>query len=358
MMSIFDIIYSINKALTFLTYPSDIGVPTFGNDTTCAVQGFFTQFGYATGSYNLVLSIYYYLIINRGMSKEEFTRVWEKALHSIVVTCHLSFAIIGVSIGLFNPTPAFCYIAPGPYGCEEDPNLPCHFERSAAFFYEAFAQGWIQLAYVVIIVTNLLIWLSVRKQEREMEKYQFQLESIRLSAMEEKSSYARNVFIQSILYVGAFVLTWSWATIFHLVWWITGVSASWITLLINTFIPLQGFFNAFIYARPRYIRLKKMHGDLSFQQLITLVFLPESSSMPEEVRNRRSTVGRSTMARSYIRSFRFGSGSPCIEKEILSKSKKNQNEDDSTESSVHQRVDEEVGKNEEAGLPTVEDAKS
>ena len=290
MMSIFDILYSINKALMFLTYPAGLGVPTFGNDATCSIQGFFTQFGYAAGSYNLVLSLYFYLIINRGMKKEEFAKLWEKVLHGVVVTCHLSFAIIGASIGLFNPTPGFCYITPGPYGCMDDPDMPCRFEKSAALFYEFFAQFWIQLAYVVIIVTNLLIWLYVRKQEREMEKYRTRSAAAdRLSAMEEESSYAKSVFVQSILYVGAFVLSWSWATIFHLVGWITGVSVPWITLLINTFLPLQGFFNAFIYARPRYIRLKKKNERLGFMEIVKLVFLPNDERSASTNQGRRST---------------------------------------------------------------------
>eukprot|EP00984_Skeletonema_dohrnii_P036133 scaffold36756_cov150-Skeletonema_dohrnii-CCMP3373.AAC.1 len=355
MMSIFDILYSINKALTFLTYPSDLGVPTFGNNATCALQGFFTQFAYATGSYNLVLSIYYYLIINKGMSKEEFAKVWEKVLHGIVVICHLSFAIVGVVIGLYNPTPAFCYIATGPYDCTTNPDVPCPFETTAPYFYEAFAQGWIQVAYVGIIVTNLLIWLSVKRQEKRMKKYQTQLEASRLSDMEKKSSYARSVFVQSILYVGAFFLSWSWATIFHLVWWITGVSAPWITLLINTFIPLQGFFNAFIYARPRYIRLKKMHGDFSFKQLITLVFLPQALPMYEEERGRRSTVAMSKP--NYLSTLRRGLGSTCIGigskgvgKEYLPKP--NEDENDLTENNLNLVVfDEEQGKNLGVDLP-------
>jgi len=294
MMSIFDILYSVNKALVFLTYPSGLGVPTFGNDATCAFQGFLTQMGYAAGTYNLVLSVYYYLIINKGMKKEEFAKKWEKILHGIVVICHVSFAIIGVSIGLFNPTPAFCYIALGPYGCKSNPDVECRFEYTAAYFYEAFAQGWIQVAYVVIIVTNLLIWLYVRKQEKQMSKYQvqFSFASEQLSDMEKKSSYARSVFIQSILYVGAFFLTWSWASIFHLYNWITEDSVAWITLLINTFLPLQGFFNAFIYARPRYIRLKKRNGNLTFKQLIKLVFLPE-----EERGRSTMRVGRDSTTR-------------------------------------------------------------
>ena len=288
MMSIFDILYSINKALMFLTYPSGLGVPTFGNAWTCALQGFFTQFGYAAGSYNLVLSLYYFLIINRGMSKEQFGKCWEKILHGVVVICHISFAIIGVSIGLFNPTPGFCYITPGSYGTNCSlAGENCKFQSTAAYFYEAFAQGWIQLAYVVIIVTNLLIWLYVRRQEQQMKKYRTTTTTTaaavgqggggddnQLSEMEKKSSYARNVFIQSMLYVGAFVSSWSWATVFHLVAWTTGVSVPWITLLINTFLPLQGFWNAFIYARPRYIRLKKQHAHLGCIDIVKLVFFP------------------------------------------------------------------------------------
>lgn len=305
MMSIFDILYSINKALMFLTYPSGLGVPTFGNAWTCALQGFFTQFGYAAGSYNLVLSLYYFLIINRGMSKEEFGKCWEKILHSVVIICHVSFAIIGVSIGLFNPTPGFCYITPGSYGTQCSlAGDNCKFQSTAAYFYEAFAQGWIQLAYVVIIVTNLLIWLYVRRQEQQMKKYRTTATTTttpttvvgqgggddnQLSEMEKKSSYARNVFIQSMLYVGAFVLSWSWATVFHLVAWTTGVSVPWITLLINTFLPLQGFWNAFIYARPRYIRLKKQHAHLGCIDIVKLVFFPPKEGGVGVVGSRTTT---------------------------------------------------------------------
>jgi len=153
------------------------------------------------------------------------------------------------------------------------------------------------LAYVVIIVTNLLIWLFVRRQEKEMEKYKTRsVAAEQLSDMEKKSSYARSVFVQSILYVGAFFLSWSWATIYHLVAWTTGKSVPWITLLINTFLPLQGFFNAFIYARPRYIRLKKKNGHMGFRQLIKLVFLPDDGrgKSTDANQDRNSTLRNSS----------------------------------------------------------------
>mmetsp|Transcript_32405 Transcript_32405/g.68153 ORF Transcript_32405/g.68153 Transcript_32405/m.68153 type:complete len:140 (+) Transcript_32405:1330-1749(+) len=58
-----------------------------------SVQGFFTQFGYAAGCYNPALSLYYYLTINRGMKKEEFSRVIEKVLHVGIVGFHMSVII-------------------------------------------------------------------------------------------------------------------------------------------------------------------------------------------------------------------------------------------------------------------------
>ena len=108
--------------------------------------------------------------------------------------------------------------------------------------------------------------------------------------MEQQSSYARSVFIQSILYVGAFFLSWSWATIYHLVAWFGGVSVPWITLLINTFLPLQGFWNAFIYARPRYIRIRKAKGNLSALEILKLVFLPPKDDHVEGANHGRSSV--------------------------------------------------------------------
>jgi len=280
MMSIFDMFYSLCKALTFLLYPRALGVPgTFGNQATCSIQGFFTQFGYAAGTYNLVLSLYYYLTINRGMKRKDFARILEKVLHGSVITLHIGFAITGAAIGLFNPTASFCYIAPRPYGCLGNDDIPCYrFGTTFPYFYEAFAQFWIQLAYVVIIVTNLLIWLYVRKRENEMKKYRMSCRTLstdeKLLKMKKSSKHARSVFVQSMLYVGAFVLSWSWATVFHLISWIGGVSAFWPTLLINTFLPLQGFWNAFIYARPRYLRIKKKRQSLAFGEIVKLAFLP------------------------------------------------------------------------------------
>eukprot|EP00571_Detonula_confervacea_P011492 CAMPEP_0172306720 /NCGR_PEP_ID=MMETSP1058-20130122/7732_1 /TAXON_ID=83371 /ORGANISM="Detonula confervacea, Strain CCMP 353" /LENGTH=134 /DNA_ID=CAMNT_0013018693 /DNA_START=330 /DNA_END=734 /DNA_ORIENTATION=- len=124
----------------------------------------------------------------------------------------------------------------------------------------------------------------MKKYQSNIPKSQWQLDS-ELSNMKKKTSHAHNVFIQSTLYIGAFMLSWSWATIYHIIAWSTGVKAPWITLLINTFLPLQGFWNAFIYARPRYLRRRQQHQSLSSFEILRFAFLPPvqiKTSIPDE----------------------------------------------------------------------------
>jgi len=142
-----------------------------------------------------------------------------------------------------------------------------------------------------------------------MHKYRTRLQSQTaddtLNNMEQQSSYARSVFIQSILYVGAFFLSWSWATIYHLVAWFGGVSVPWITLLINTFLPLQGFWNAFIYARPRYIRIQKTKGNLSALEILKLVFLPPKDDHVEGANHGRRSSVAAVESSGVFKSFQY-----------------------------------------------------
>lgn len=140
-MSIFDIFYSLCKALTFLLYPSGYGIPAFGNLSSCRLQGFFTQFSYSVGLYNLVLSLYYYLTIVKGMKRREFSHIIEKCCHGFIVILTLTFASVGAGIGLFNPTPAFCYIAPFPYGCTRT-NTCTRFGDSFGIFCKYKMLSW------------------------------------------------------------------------------------------------------------------------------------------------------------------------------------------------------------------------
>lgn len=80
------------------------------------------------------------------------------------------------------------------------------------------------------------------------------------------------VAIQSTLYVVAFILCWIGPTVFHLADWIAGFKSFWAVLVIVIFTPLQGFWNAIVFARPTYIRLRRKCPELKRLQVVKLIF--------------------------------------------------------------------------------------
>ena len=173
------------------------------------------------------------------------------------------------------------------------------------------------LAFVVIIVTNTLICLFVRRQEKAMEKYRTRsVAAEQLSDMEQKSSYARSVFVQSMLYVGAFFLSWMPLTCGFL-----AVYRPWMPLVVSTLNPLQGFWNAFIYARPRYLRLKKKNKHMGFKQLIKLVFFPSN----DDSTGPSSSAGKPKWSSNFFSTFlsrsNFLSGASVVTRSSLSRRK-------------------------------------
>lgn len=93
-----------------------------------------------------------------------------------------------------------------------------------------------------------------------------------LSQRKKETNRERMVAVQSTLYVVAFIACWIGPTAFHLADWIAGFKSFWAVLVIVIFTPLQGFWNAFVYARPTYIRLRRKNPDLDRLQTVKLIF--------------------------------------------------------------------------------------
>jgi hypothetical protein len=73
--------------------------------------------------------------------------------------------------------------------------------------------------------------------------------------------------------VVAFIVCWLGPTVFHLADWIAGYKAFWAVMIIVIFTPLQGFWNAFVYARPTYLRLRRKDPDIGRYMAVKMVFL-------------------------------------------------------------------------------------
>ena len=312
-MSIYDLMYSLVKAWTFLLAPAGYGVPgAQGNMATCRLQGFFIEMAHATGAYNSLLSIYFWLTICRGVKPERWTK-FEPLVHILVFVIFVGFASTGVAIELFNPVFGFCFIGSYPPGCESSPEAPTcdRFPpHTLGLLYEIFAQAWVQAYILIVIVTNTAIWWKVRQQEKTIQKYRGRSHAQQrgvqsIAEMKKEVNRERMVAIQATLYVVAFIISWLGPTVFHLADWIAGYKAFWAVMVIVIFTPLQGFWNAFVYAKPTYQRLRRKDPDIGRYMAVKMVFFhPDplggdgGSSYNMQREGRQTTLGPGSWAPS------------------------------------------------------------
>lgn len=89
---------------------------------------------------------------------------------------------------------------------------------------------------------------------------------------------------QALFYVGAFYLTFTFATINRLIQQIAGKTFFATTVLHTIFEPGQGFFNYLVYLRPRFINYKEKNPDVPWYKALPRVIFPD-----EETFARRKT---------------------------------------------------------------------
>eukprot|EP00984_Skeletonema_dohrnii_P009912 scaffold3816_cov128-Skeletonema_dohrnii-CCMP3373.AAC.6 len=112
--------------------------------------------------------------------------------------------------------------------------------------YEIFAQMWVQAYILIVVVTNAAIWYKVHTQEKVIRSINQRVLSNTMEAgLAQKKKEAN---------------------------WIAGFKSFWAVLVIVIFTPLQGFFNAFVFARPTYIRLRRANPELGRLQTVKMIF--------------------------------------------------------------------------------------
>jgi len=187
----------------------------------------------------------------------------------------------------------------------------------------------VQISIIVVVITNLLIWRKVKNQGKAMERYSVvrqpamsssvvinhqtkgqvdnmerkavqksvdgrqsvlaaKAESIRATdtnftvadnarmnkrrELDARARRERMVFYQCLLYSTAFIMCFIGPTIFHLAGWFWDNRKFWHIGVLSTFTPLQGVFNAVIYARPIYMRVRSKFPHLTRLQALYRVF--------------------------------------------------------------------------------------
>lgn len=286
-MSIIDVIVSTSWLFSNLFVP-DWNKDMYwaqGNQSSCSTQGFIVQFSISSVFYNSALSLYYLLVIQCGWSEERF-RFLERWIHFISISWGLITAIISLSLKLYNPANWDCWIAPLPGNCtqsfrmgkDDEQSVPCVRGDNATIFQWAFFFAPLWVAILFVTVAMISVYYNVRFKEMNMlrprplsmhTKSRSENESVDSSLKtverEQCLTYTRQVFEQSVMYVGAFYCTWFFPTLTRIIQLVQTSSQNAgesipdvIILLSGICIPIQGALNATVYFRPR---IKKYRLD-------------------------------------------------------------------------------------------------
>lgn len=292
-----DIVASITYGIGPFLLPSDtsLRVWTFGTAATCQGLGFFNQASAIWSMwYNCILSYYYLLTVRFQVKQKQFCRKYE-------IWMHLS--------GLFFPITATI----GYYGewyFEQDLYMNCWIKDPNIGYI--FAAVPMVITFLSLIINNAIIYSFVRKLLRSNEASQKRLKW--------------EAATQGFLYVACFF--GSTTPIFVLQ--IMGGPFQYTTddqgkiyplLVLNSMLlPLQGFFNVFIYIKPVYTRFRAANPDKSMYLILQQALfdpnipkLTSSSNDPSSSSNNAVLKLQAAPSRSGIKSAgNFTMGLECI----------------------------------------------
>lgn len=259
-MSILDVIYSI--VVHFLgtwMIPRETGVwGAAGNQGTCTFQGFISSFlAGATTALNTTLAVTYVLVVRFGWKDDRLRKP------------HMSFVLLGVpvlaSIG-FTIWPLMdqalnwdggyaCHITAAPLGCSES-GVPYPCERGTpAKIREMRLAGsiWVMVCFAIIVISTLNLYCTVLQKERATDRYA-------VNESQRNRRHSKRVAMQGIWYAGSFFLTYISYCIIIILQFGNKPIQYWLLIMHAICGPLQGFWNAVVYFRTRFINKNKRNG--------------------------------------------------------------------------------------------------
>jgi len=235
--------------------PKGTGFWSAGNEHTCDIQGWSdVLFYYYALVYNAALSIVFLLSVRYSWDEEDF-RKW-----SYFILCSPPLLVTL----LFIPSLRYykymnygggwnCNFSPSPPGCNLTPGMECNEENLGIYDYQALiGVCFLILSCSIIIYACVRLFLVARQSDERMLAYR----------SSERSNYATSntVAVSGLLYSGGnlLIVLPRIILIIGLVAKVNGGSFFWtfFGLQLAIFTPLQGFFNALVYFRPKYLKYK------------------------------------------------------------------------------------------------------
>jgi len=194
--------------------------------------------------YNASLSIFFLLSTRYRIRNDEIRRKIEPFFHIISLGYPFAIALYAVLKGHMNPTPTACWIGEYPRGCVGSECIRGEHYVSLRMYGALLP---IFLSIIVIIVSMCMLYNHVKKLEDAVHSYSSRW-TRKLSGRQSK-----RVFRQASLYIGAFFTIWTpyllQGCVIKILYGDSARITYWTLLATQIFSPLQGLFNALIYAR-------------------------------------------------------------------------------------------------------------
>ena len=261
----------------------DLGL--VGNYASCTAQGFFMQLSIAVPLYTAMLCIFYACRLRFNIRESTFSKQIEPFAHIISFLFPFASAVFGASSGSFNSLGFFCWFGPYPPKCLYKTEIECTRGQHTNLYRLFFMLLPIVVAFIAVTVSMIMILQFIHKQ-RTQSNHDATL----------YSTVQKQVTTQVVLYISAFLVTYSFLVVLLILLWKRGglkQTSAFIPITVLTFFfsPLQGFWNAFAYIRPIINQLLMEHPQRSMVWAMkVLIFFPHSKLSNSNTKSQQSRV--------------------------------------------------------------------
>jgi len=239
-----------------------------------------------------------------------------------------TIGFVALGFQTYNNAGWNCWLASYPKGCNAELGQCTRGEHVFIFRWLHYAIIW--SAVLVVTIAMIVIYASVYIQEKSTARFTdhrrgsvmrpppttqqandagpASLAESGGSGRTQKTSKSRKVMEQAFFFCIAMYLTWIFTTVTRLIQVAGGQPPFPLMVFQVIFFPMQGVFNFLTYLRPRYLRTKAKHPNISTFELLKQVLAPttqvrEKSERPTS--ERRSSLFQRSL--QYIRGSRHGS---------------------------------------------------
>lgn len=311
MLSLSDVVVSLGTLFAQLTYPEGAFGGTalsMGNTASCTYQGYISSMGMVSGALsNAFLSVYFLRIVHqqRGANHEgAFQRYFQVCTAIFLILPH-SQGLAGVATESINPVgyASTCWFTFYEYECGLGDSLTCSRGSNTGELLSYTVLLSLVAASAVAFVNTIRVWLAYRETILKVRR-NFSMASVRLATEDETSrttasrrnsfsmsasfrslqhssrhqrnqndEYLRQVTIQAIWYAIVYFNQFAWVALAKILEVALPPDADMIPAVVLCYLlqPTNGLFNAIIYIRPRFTRIRKEHSKISRTKALWLV---------------------------------------------------------------------------------------